>query len=101
MFDLRDTSYRVIPGDCDTADLVMSHSSVNYDRTGWQQDVNTVFPLERLRELQSAGEIGAVAGFHYALNGAGWEPHEIEPTCRELAGFLKADGVDAVLVVPV
>ena len=101
VFDLRDTSYRVIPGDCHTADLVMSHSSVNYDRTGWQQDVNTVFPLERLRELESAGEIGAVAGFHYALNGAGWEPREIEPTCEELARFLKADGVDAVVVVPV
>lgn len=101
VFDLRDTSYRVIPGGCDTADLVMSHSSVNYDRTGWQQDVNTVFPLERLRELKEAGEIGSVAGYHYALNGAGWEPHEIEPTCDELAKFLKADAVNAVVVVPV
>ena len=79
----------------------MSHSSVNFDRTGFQQDVNTVFPIDRLREAETAGEIGSVAGFHYALNGAGWEPHEIEPTCEELAGLLKKDNVDAVLVVPV
>jgi D-proline reductase (dithiol) PrdB len=101
VFDLRDTGYRVIPGGTAGADLVMSHSSVNYDRTGWQQDVNTVFPLDRLHSMQKVGEIGSVANFHYALNGAGWEPHEIEPTCETLAGFLKADAVDAVVVIPV
>ena len=101
VFDLRDTGYRVLPGAVPAADLAMSHSSVNFDRTGFQQDVNTVFPIDRLREAEAAGEIGSVAAFHYALNGAGWEPHEIEPTCEELAGLLNRDRVDAVLVVPV
>ena len=100
-FSLRDLSYRVIPGDIATADLVMTQSSVNYDRTGFQQDVNVVFPIERLRELENAEEIGEVADYHYAINGAGWLPHEIEPTARELAGLLKEDGVNAVLLVPV
>lgn len=100
-FALRDLGYRVIPGDIDTADLVMTQSSVNYDRTGFQQDVNVVFPIDRLRELAAAGEVGAVANFHYSLNGAGWMPHEIEPTARELAGLLKEDKVNAVLLVPV
>jgi D-proline reductase (dithiol) PrdB len=100
-FDLRDTDYRVIPGDVDGRDLVMSHSSVNFDRSGFQQDINVVFPLERLRELADAGEIGSVASFHYALNGAGWEPHEIEPTAAELARMLAADKVDAAVLVPV
>ncbi len=30
--------YRVIPGDLAANDLVMSHVSVNFDRTGFQQD---------------------------------------------------------------
>ena len=100
-FSLRDLSYRVIPGDIATAELVMTQSSVNYDRTGFQQDVNVVFPIDRLRELENAEEIGEVADYHYAINGAGWLPHEIEPTARELAGLLKEDGVNAVLLVPV
>ena len=100
-FALQDLSYRVIPGDIDSADLVMTHSSVNYDRSGFQQDVNTVFPIDRVRELLAAGEIGSLAKFHYALNGAGWLPHEIAPTARERAGRLKEDEVNAVLLVPV
>lgn len=100
-FALRDLGYRVIPGNIDTSDLVMSQSSVNYDRSGFQQDVNVVFPIDRLRELEAAGEIGEIAAYHYALNGAGWLPHEIEPTARELAGLLKEDQVNGVLLVPV
>jgi D-proline reductase (dithiol) PrdB len=100
-FLLQDTGYRVIPGDIDLNDLVMSHTSVNYDRTGFQQDVNVVFPLDRLRELEAAGEIGTLAQYHYSLMGAGWLPQEIEPTCIELAGYLKEDHVNAVLLVPV
>ena len=100
-FSLRDLSYRIIPGDIDTSDLVMTQSSVNYDRTGFQQDVNVVFPIDRLRELRDAGEVGEIADYHYAINGAGWLPHEIEATAREMAGLLKEDRVNAVLLVPV
>ena len=100
-FDISDTGYRAIPGDVSGRELVMSHTSVNFDRTGFQQDANVVFPIDRLRALQQAGEIGAVANRHYALMGALWEPHEIETTARQLAGLLKQDQVDAVLLVPV
>ncbi len=100
-FHLVDTDYRVLPGDVGAEDLVMGHSSVNFDRSGFQQDVNVVFPIDRLRELAAAGEIGSVAAFHYALMGATWEPHEIEPTAREIAGLLKEDGCNAALLVPV
>ena len=101
LFELRDTSYRVIPGTTSGEQLSMSHSSVNFDRSGFQQDVNTVFPIDRLRELADAGEIGAVAGFHYSLMGAGWEPHEIADTAHQIAGLLKEDEVNAALLVPV
>ena len=100
-FFLQDTGYRVIPGDTDLNDIVMTHTSVNYDRTGFQQDINVVFPLDRLRELEDKGKIGSIGKFHYSLMGAGWLPHEIKPTCYELAGLLREDNVNAVLLVPV
>jgi D-proline reductase (dithiol) PrdB len=100
-FDMRDTGYRVIDGALSANELVMTHSSTNFDRTGFQQDVNVVFPIDRLRELEAAGEIGSVARFHYSVMGAGWDPDEIEPTAAELAGLLKEDAVNAVLLSPV
>ncbi|NKB60542.1 MAG: selenoprotein B glycine/betaine/sarcosine/D-proline reductase [Alphaproteobacteria bacterium] len=100
-FDLSDLSYRVIPGDVALADLVMTQASVNYDRTGFQQDINVVFPLDRLREMDAAGEIGSVASFHYAFNGAGQLAPAFEPTAREVGRMLKEDGVNAAILVPV
>ena len=100
-FSLVDLSYRVIPGDTDADDLTMTHSSVHFDRTGFREDVNLVFPIDRLRELEREGVIGSVADYHYSLMGAGWLPHQIEPTMRELARLLREDEVDAVCLVPV
>jgi D-proline reductase (dithiol) PrdB len=100
-FQIVDAGYRVIPGDISSSDLTMSHSSVNFDRTGFQQDINVVFPIDRLNELDEAGEIGSVARFHYSLMGARILPEDIEKTCRTLASFLKEDQVNAVLLVPV
>ena len=50
-FALTDASYRVLPGELAASDLVMSHSSVNFDRSGFAEDVNLVFPIDRFREL--------------------------------------------------
>lgn len=99
-FSAGSTDYRVIPADTPAAELVMSHVSVNYDRTGFQEDVNVVFPIDRLRELQTEGAIGTVADFHYAFMGAA-PIRALEPKARELAGLLKQDRVDAVLLSPV
>ena len=94
------TDYRVIPGDTPAPDLVMSHQSVNFDRTGFQEDHNVAFPLDRLNELAREGVIGSVADFHYSFMGAA-PIRKIEPKARELAGLLKKDRVDAVLLSPV
>jgi len=92
--------YRVIPSQCTANDLVMSHVSTNYDRTGFQQDWNVVFPLDRLRELAEEGVIGNLADFHYSFMGAA-DPKDLEPAARRLAPLLKQDQVDGVLLVPV
>ena len=54
-----DLSYRVIPGTTRADELTMTHSSVHFDRTGFREDVNVVFPIDRLRELASQGVIAS------------------------------------------
>lgn len=92
--------YRVIPNHVVANDLVMSHVSTNFDRTGFQQDWNVVFPLDRLHELAQDGVIGSVAAFHYSFMGA-TEPRHMEAAAHELARLLHQDQVSAVLLVPV
>ena len=90
----------VIPGDIQAADLVMTHVSTNFDHSGFQQDWNILFPIDRLQELADAGVIGSVADFHYSFMGA-QDPMNMETEARDLAGLLKKDQVDAALLVPV
>ena len=99
-FTVGSGDYRLIPGDVAAGDLVMSHISTNFDRTGFQEDHNVVLPLDRLKELQREGVIGSVASMHYAFMGA-TPPARIERAARQLAGMLKQDQVDTVLLIPV
>jgi D-proline reductase (dithiol) PrdB len=96
----RDADYRVIPADSKSEDLLISHISINFDRTGFQEDWNVVFPLDRLRELAAKGMIGGIAPTHYSFMGA-TDPVQMEPYARELAGRLKQEGADAVILPPV
>src|SRR5438309_11101062 len=66
----RDADYRVIPADTKPNELLISHISVNFDRTGFQEDWNVVFPLDRLRALAGEGAICPVAQPHYSFMGA-------------------------------
>ena len=78
----------------------MSHVSVNFDRTAFLRDVNGVLPLDRLKEMAAAGTIGSVAAMHYSFMGA-TDPRTMEGNVRAVAGRLKADQVDGVLLTPV
>lgn len=99
-FTVGEADYRLIPADTLSNDLVMSHISTNFDRTGFQLDVNLVFPLDRLAELAEQGFIDNQAAYHYAFMGA-TDPRQMENTARNLAHIMKKDGVDSVLLVPV
>ena len=96
----RDADYRAIPSDTRPEDLLISHISINFDRTGFQEDWNVVFPLDRLRDLAREGTIGSVADTHYSFMGA-TDPVQMEANASEVAGRLKRDGVDAAILPPV
>ena len=95
-----DGDYRIIPGGTMANELVMTHVSTNFDRTGFQQDWNVAFPLDRLRELADEGIIGSMADYHYSFMGAA-DPSQMASHAENLAQVLKGDGVNAVLLVPV
>ncbi len=99
-FQIMSGEYRIIPGETATSNLVMSHTSTNFDRTGFQQDLNLVFPLDRLRDLSERAVIGSVADFHYSFMGAA-DPRTMESAARDLAVVLKKDNVNGVLLIPV
>ena len=84
----------------DDRDLVMSHVAVEYDRTGWQQDLNTIIPLDRLQEMEHSGEIGSVANDHYAFMGAS-DPLDMVKSAADAADNMKQDNVNTVFLIPV
>ncbi len=92
--------YRVIPGDAGNNDLVMSHGAASFDRTGYQRDLNVVFPIDRLRELAADGIIGSLADYHYAF-GTPLSINQSKTAAGELGDLLKKDNVNAVLLFPV
>jgi D-proline reductase (dithiol) PrdB len=92
--------YRIIPDDADMGELVMSHISTNFDRTGFYRDLNVVFPIDRLRELKDAGVIGSIASRHFGFMGA-TPPHLMEPLARDLAAIMRDDAVGGIVLCPV
>ena len=84
----------------DNLDLVMTHVAVEYDRTAWQQDINTILPIDRLEEMAKNNEIGSVSNEHYSFIGSS-DPIKMERSAKEVAERMKDDAVDTVFLVPV
>ena len=66
-FTVGSLDYRLIPGDTQFDDLVLSPISANFDRSAFAQDPNIVFPIARLRALASSGDIGRVSRWPYSF----------------------------------
>lgn len=104
-FDMQDRdgdpSYRVIDLARPLSSLMITHDY--YDHSDADQDVNIVFPIERLKEFEQEGIIGCVADRHYGFMGhiIGRHIHTLMHTIApEAARMLYNDGVDAVLLTP-
>jgi len=53
-----------------------------------------------LHDLVAEGFIGSVADYHYTVLG-GIEPERNEDSARQIAGLMKQEEVDTVLLVPI
>ena len=95
-----DWTFRAIPADASIQTLGISHEHFPHGTA--QADMNTIFPMDRLRELEAGGEIGGLTRTHYSLMGYCTRAADIAGTMApEIASRLKAEGADAALVVPV
>lgn len=94
-----DTTIRYLPGDVSSATLMATHGHI--DTTSANEDINVVFPIDRLRELADRGRVGRVAATHYGL--MGWCPKVArmrDDVAPRIVERLREDGVDALLLVP-
>jgi hypothetical protein len=92
-----DPTFRIIPRDAQAADLAISHQA--YDRTDALRDINLVFPIERLRELEAEHVIGRLADEHYGFGLMG-SAKRLMPSLREVARRIRDAGIDLALLVP-
>jgi D-proline reductase (dithiol) PrdB len=101
LFTPGDQSYRVIPSDTPTVDIVQSHTSIGFDRVPTMRDVNISFPIDRLRELIARGELGELGPSCYSFMGAQREVARIESETGPAVGRrLREEGVDVALITP-
>jgi len=97
--DKNDLTFREIPADTEVSELRISHDY--YDHSDAEQDINCVFPLERMRELTAEGYIGSLSEVHFTFMGRIFRKtallSEMIPC---LIARLKSLGVDLAFLVP-
>ena len=62
-----DLSFREIPKDVQLGDIRISHDF--YDHTDAEKDINCVFPIERMRELEQEGFIKELSEINFTFMG--------------------------------
>jgi D-proline reductase (dithiol) PrdB len=94
--ELGDLGYRILPEDVNSSDLMVTHH--HYDHSDADEDINVVFPIDVLRDLQKDGFIRDVARKHVGYMGYTMQLKAMyEGTAREIANEIdrgsKADVV--------
>jgi len=94
-----DPSYRILPNTATSQDVRLYH--LHIDPSCAEQDLNCLFPLQRLQELAAAGEVGRSAARHYSIMGYILRPEQLlAETAPALIRNLKEDYADVVVLVP-
>lgn len=94
-----DSSYRIVPGDVSYEDITITH--VRYPNQAAHRDLDCVFPLQTLRNMEDKGIIGEVSPVHIS-----WMGHVprvdvlIEVSAKEIAEIFEENQVDLVLMSP-
>jgi len=96
--EMGDLTFRVIPPDTDSAELMVTHH--HYDHTDADADINVVFPLDLLRELEADKVIGGLARKHIGYMGYTMQLKALyEGTAPQIANEIdKGSRADAVIL---
>jgi D-proline reductase (dithiol) PrdB len=96
-----DPSWRRLRADATAETIAANHLHID---TGYiERDLNVALPLDRLRELVSAGEVGAMAETHYSIMGyQGNDTSTLEAeSAPQIAAAMVREEVDLALLAPV
>ncbi|MBI4611964.1 MAG: hypothetical protein HY726_23485 [Candidatus Rokubacteria bacterium] len=95
-----DWSFRALPRGVDPKVLAIAHPHFPHEVA--EADMNTIFPLERLAELEASGVIGPLAPTHYSTMGYVTRAADLAAeTGPAIASRMEAEAVDVALVIPV
>ncbi len=94
-----DPSYRILPKTATQDDVRLYH--LHIDPSYAEQDLNCLFPLQRLQEMETTGRIGRVSPRHYSIMGYILNPETLLcETVPAIIRNLKKDLVDVIVLVP-
>jgi D-proline reductase (dithiol) PrdB len=95
-----DPSYRGLPRDLRQEQVQTGHLHINNEDIA--RDFNVAIPISRMLELEAAGVVGELAATNYSFMGYQPDTREWVSTYGpQVAGLMKAEGVDAVVLTPV
>jgi len=97
-----EAGFRTIPSNFDQEKLKIAHT--HYPHARVKEDINVLFPIDRLRELEKVKVIGKLAPNFYSFGFGGDLVQEFigesNGSAHQLVQKLKADQVDGVLMIP-
>ncbi len=94
-----DPSFREIPRTVHSEDLGIAHP--HFDHSLAAQDVNTIFPIQRLVELEKEGIVGKVADTHYSFSYVNDVARLLTESVPKVIDRMQSEGVDILFLVPV
>ena len=94
-----DYTFRRVPSTASPADLEIHQ--LKYPTDGAHRDLNVIFPIERLQELDREGVIGSLAPDFFSFIGYNMDPDLLERTLAEdLAQAVADQQADLALLAP-
>src|SRR5215469_10574152 len=98
-FHREDASYRRIPKDARADELSVWH--FGYPTRDAERDVNCVFPIARMRELEAAGVMGALIDPAFSFMGGIYSARKVrDELAPQIVDELKRAHADAFFLVP-
>jgi D-proline reductase (dithiol) PrdB len=94
-----DPSYRILPSTATEEEIGVYH--LHIDTSYAEQDLNCLFPMQRLKEMETRGRIGRMSPRHYSIMGYILKPERLlRETVPAMIRNLKEDMADVVVLVP-
>lgn len=97
-----DCSWRALPAEASADQIRISHISGDFERAGAEQDLNLVYPIDRLRELVAGGSLDSICDTNFSFMGSLPNTEELTRVyAPQVAAQAVKKAVDIAILVPV